>query len=107
MNIHRSQPVHDDVLSMAPSIRPMIIDGYDAVTILMRSPPHHRTPSHATNQTQPPCRAGFGTTVVVKREAFATLDSHAHPFEAKALVLPHDRTFCLLNPAHSGRFTAA
>lgn len=30
---------------------------------------------------------GFGTTVTVEREAFGTLDDHAHPFEAKALVL--------------------
>lgn len=33
---------------------------------------------------------GFGTTVVVEREAFGTLDGHAHPFEAKALVLHGD-----------------
>lgn len=39
MNIQRSQPAHDNVVSMAPSIRPMTIDDYDAVTILMRSTP--------------------------------------------------------------------
>lgn len=32
-------------------------------------------------------KEGFGTTVVVERQAFGTLDAHAHPFEAKALVL--------------------
>jgi len=30
---------------------------------------------------------GFGTVVEVEREAFGTLDSHAHNFEAMALVL--------------------
>ncbi|WP_226506048.1 MULTISPECIES: cupin domain-containing protein [Pseudomonas] len=30
---------------------------------------------------------GFGTPVVVEREPLGTLDEHAHPFEAKALVL--------------------
>ncbi|WPO97792.1 cupin [Pseudomonas sp. HR96] len=30
---------------------------------------------------------GFGTTVVVEREAGGSLEQHAHPFEAKALVL--------------------
>lgn len=32
-------------------------------------------------------KEGFGTTAVVEREAYGTLDAHAHPFEAKALVL--------------------
>lgn len=30
---------------------------------------------------------GFGTTVIVEREPLGTLEAHAHPFEAKALVL--------------------
>jgi quercetin dioxygenase-like cupin family protein len=32
-------------------------------------------------------REGFQTTVLVEREAGASLDDHAHPFEAKALIL--------------------
>ena len=32
-------------------------------------------------------REGFQTTVLVEREAGASLDDHAHAFEAKALIL--------------------
>jgi quercetin dioxygenase-like cupin family protein len=32
-------------------------------------------------------REGFQTTVLVEREAGASLNDHAHPFEAKALIL--------------------
>lgn len=35
---------------------------------------------------------GFGTTVIVERKPFDTLDDHAHPFEAKALVLQGELT---------------
>jgi quercetin dioxygenase-like cupin family protein len=37
-------------------------------------------------------KEGFGTTVVVQREALGMLDSHAHPFEAKPLVLEGELT---------------
>jgi quercetin dioxygenase-like cupin family protein len=32
-------------------------------------------------------REGFQTTVLLEREAGASLNDHAHPFEAKALIL--------------------
>jgi quercetin dioxygenase-like cupin family protein len=32
-------------------------------------------------------REGFGEIAIVEREANGFLDSHAHPFEAKALIL--------------------
>jgi quercetin dioxygenase-like cupin family protein len=32
-------------------------------------------------------REGFAEIVTVTREAYGTLDDHAHPFEAKALIL--------------------
>ncbi|MGE1151797.1 cupin domain-containing protein [Pseudomonas kitaguniensis] len=35
---------------------------------------------------------GFGTTDLVERVPFDTLDDHAHPFEAKALVLEGELT---------------
>jgi len=37
-------------------------------------------------------REGFQTTALVEREAGASLDDHAHPFEAKALVLEGEMT---------------
>ncbi|WP_296253681.1 cupin domain-containing protein [Pseudomonas sp. UBA4194] len=52
-------------------------------------------PDHPMQQTEflnLLAEQGFGTTVVVKREAFATLESHAHQFEAKALVLQGELT---------------
>jgi len=35
-------------------------------------------------------REGFQPPVLVEREANGTLDSHAHPFEAKALIIAGD-----------------
>lgn len=35
-------------------------------------------------------REGFQPPVLVEREAHGTLDAHAHPFEAKALVIAGD-----------------
>lgn len=35
-------------------------------------------------------REGFQPPVLVEREALGRLDSHAHPFEAKALVVQGD-----------------
>jgi len=35
-------------------------------------------------------REGFQPPVLVEREALGTLDSHAHPFAAKALVIQGD-----------------
>jgi quercetin dioxygenase-like cupin family protein len=37
-------------------------------------------------------REGFQTTVLVEREAGASLDDHAHAFEAKALILEGELT---------------
>jgi quercetin dioxygenase-like cupin family protein len=37
-------------------------------------------------------REGFQTTVLVEREAGASLDDHAHSFEAKALILEGELT---------------
>ncbi|SOE93536.1 Cupin domain-containing protein [Burkholderia sp. D7] len=37
-------------------------------------------------------REGFQTTVFVEREAGASLDDHAHSFEAKALILEGELT---------------
>jgi quercetin dioxygenase-like cupin family protein len=40
-------------------------------------------------------REGFQTTVLVEREAGASLDDHAHSFEAKALILEGELTLCI------------
>jgi quercetin dioxygenase-like cupin family protein len=37
-------------------------------------------------------REGFQTTVLVEREAGASLDDHTHAFEAKALILEGELT---------------
>ena len=37
-------------------------------------------------------REGFQTTVLVERESGASLDDHAHAFEAKALILEGELT---------------
>ncbi|WP_213776382.1 cupin domain-containing protein [Caballeronia sp. dw_276] len=37
-------------------------------------------------------REGFQTTVLVEREAGASMDDHVHPFEAKALILEGELT---------------
>ena len=37
-------------------------------------------------------REGFQTTVLVEREAGASLDNHTHAFEAKALILEGELT---------------
>ena len=42
-------------------------------------------------------REGFQTTVLVEREAGASLDDHAHPFEAKALILEGEMTLRIGN----------
>lgn len=44
---------------------------------------------------------GFGTTVIVEREPLGTLDNHAHPFEAKALVLQGELTIHTHASAHT------
>ncbi|MGI4857487.1 MAG: cupin domain-containing protein [Janthinobacterium lividum] len=40
--------------------------------------------------TETLAREGFNEVVLVERQADGHLDSHAHPFEAKALVLEGD-----------------
>ncbi|CAN7564018.1 cupin domain-containing protein [Caballeronia sp. dw_19] len=42
-------------------------------------------------------RGGFQTTVLVEREAGASLDDHAHAFEAKALILEGELTLSIDN----------
>lgn len=38
---------------------------------------------------------GFAETVTVEREAHGSLDVHAHPFEAKALILDGEIRLCI------------
>jgi quercetin dioxygenase-like cupin family protein len=42
-------------------------------------------------------REGFQTTVLVEREAGASLEDHAHAFEAKALILEGELTLRVHN----------
>jgi quercetin dioxygenase-like cupin family protein len=46
---------------------------------------------------------GFDEVVTVTREANGALDVHAHPFEAKALILEGDVTIRIGDDAHNYR----